>query len=156
MLVKGQNDRRALLCRIIGPIRYRITEKSDNSWRRKRYFFTITSRRLTPPPLSLPNWSTYARYCFRIHRILQIWSHVTSFCLRTWGSRKFEKKFKNFCYRCYGSLFCRPPKDLLFKQSKEVGASMGEVHGPEMRVLRNKSQFFQKLLYSSVDFFKAH
>ena len=46
----SQNDHRALLCRIIGPIRRRIAEKTAPFGEEKKSSSTMTTHRLTPSP----------------------------------------------------------------------------------------------------------
>ena len=74
---EGQNCHRALLCRIIGPIRRRIAEKTALFGEGKTCSYTMTTHRLKPPPLPWPNWSNFTTNCCPIDHILQIWPRAT-------------------------------------------------------------------------------
>jgi len=73
---EGQNGHRAVLCRIIGPIRRRIAENTA----KKKVFFQYDNARAHTSALAKAKLVELGTNCYPIHHILQIWPRVTSFC----------------------------------------------------------------------------
>ena len=143
----SQNDHRALLCRIIGPIRRRIAEKtalfgeeksSLPPWQRtgqhlRRRHGQIGRIRLrTAAPSTIFSRFGPVRLLFvskleKITRRAEIWVE--------WGG-----------YRRHEGLLCRPPENVFFKRVKEVGASLGQVYRAKRRLCWKINCHFSKFL----------
>ena len=143
---------RALLCRIIAPIRPWIAEKGPHS-----------AKKNAPPP-----WQRTGSHLRRRHgQIGRI--RLRTAALFTVFSRfgparllfvsKLEKDTRRAeiwvewrGYRRYGGLLCRPPENVFFRRVEEVGASLGQVYRAKRRLCweinRHFSKIFDFVLYA--------
>ena len=142
----SQNDHRALLCRIIGPIRRRIAEKmalfgEEKSalppWQRtgshlhRRHGQIGRIRLRAAAPSTVFSRFDPVRLLFvskleKVTRWAEIWDE--------WGA-----------YRRHGSLLCRPPENVFFRRVKKVGASMGQVYRVKRRLCWEINRHFSKI-----------
>ena len=142
----SQNDHRALLCRIIGPIRRRIAEKTapfgeeksalppwqrTGSHLRRRHGQIGRIRLRTTAPSTVFSRFGPVRLLFiskleKVTRQAEIWVK--------WGG-----------YRRHGGLLCRPPENVFFRRVKEVGASLGKVYRVKRRLCWEINCHFSKV-----------
>ena len=133
----SQNDHRALLCRIIQPIRRRIAEKTapfgeeksalppwqrtGSHLRRRHDQIGRISYELLPHPPYSPDLAPYDFFLFPNMKV----TRQAEICVE-WVELELNRR--------HGGLLCSPPENVFFRRVKEVGASLGEVYRAKRRL----------------------